>query len=264
MSGMAKTRRHMGVYDFHCQLFSVREDPVAKFSKKSILGGPVAMAYSASKNKSGDSEGNEPGLPAPITHEADSDQPDSETELGVAQETAVVRSKGGTSEKKMGKLLDDLVPILRDGEEVLDCTHGTATVQRMGQKSLRRGTIFVSNQRAGVFTKKLGGYDLTDFAYGLITAVQHKEGMMNGEIDILASGTNLEVHQIPKGEATKLANLIRNQMAHHHAPPAPSVPPVALADGPHEELKKLAELHQSGLLTDEEFATKRKVIVDKL
>ena len=68
------------------------------------------------------------------------------------------------------------MPILRDGEEVLDCTHGTATVERLGQKTLRRGTIFVSNQRAGVFTKKLGGYDLTDFAYGLITAVQHKEG----------------------------------------------------------------------------------------
>ena len=35
-------------------------------------------------------------------------------------------------------------------------------------------------------------------------------------------------------------------------------------DGPAEQLKKLADLHQSGLLTDEEFATKRQVIVDKL
>ena len=237
---------------------------MAKFSKKSILGGPVAMAYSATKNKSRGPEGDQPGVPDPVSHEADSDQPDLEAEPVVAEETSVVRSKRGTSEKKMGKLLEDLVPILRDGEEVLDCTHGTATVRRMGQKSLRRGTIFVSNQRAGVFTKKVGGYDLTDFAYGLITAVQHKEGMMNGEIDILAAGTNLEVHQIPKGEATKLANLIRNQMAHHHAPPAPSAPSAAPADGPHEELKKLADLHQSGLLTDEEFATKRKVIIDKL
>lgn len=229
-----------------------------KISKKSILGGPVAMAYSASKNKSAEREANQPGPPEPVV-EPVADGADAETEP-VAQEVTAVRRKG-TSEKKMGKLLEDLVPILRDGEEVLDCTHGTATVERMAQKTLRRGTIFVSNQRVGVFTKKLGGYDLTDFAYGLITAVQHKEGVMNGEIDILAAGTRLEVHQIPKGEATKLANLIRNQMAQHHAPSAPSAAPV---DGPAEQLKKLADLHQSGLLTDEEFAAKRAVLVEKL
>jgi hypothetical protein len=245
---------------FHCQI-PVEEEPVAKFSKKSILGGPVAMAYSANKNKSAESEANQPDPPEAVV-EPETDETDANTEA-VARKANAARRKG-TSEKKMGKLLEDLLPILRDGEEVLDCTHGTATVQRMGQKSLRRGTLFVSNQRAGVFTKKLGGYDLTDFAYGLITAVQHKEGMMNGEIDILASGTRLEVHQIPKGEATKLANLIRHQMAHHHAPSAPSVPVAAPIDGPHEELKKLADLHQSGLLTDEEFAAKRQVIVDKL
>jgi hypothetical protein len=33
---------------------------------------------------------------------------------------------------------------------------------------------------------------------------------------------------------------------------------------PAEHLKKLADLHQSGLLTDEEFAAKRAAIVDKL
>ena len=39
--------------------------------------------------------------------------------------------------------------------------------------------------------------------------------------------------------------------------------PPSAAD-PAEQLKKLADLHQSGLLTDEEFAAKRAAIVDKL
>jgi hypothetical protein len=216
-----------------------------KISKKSILGGPVTMAISAAKNRTAERETNQP---EPVAEAEPVDPP--------------VRHKG-TSDKKMGKLLEDLVPILRDGEEVLDCTHGTAVVERLGQKTLRRGTIFVSNQRVGVFTKKLGGYDLTDFAFGLITAVQHKEGMMNGEIDLLAAGTRLEVHQIPKGEATKLANLVRNQMPQHHAPGA-TVVMAAPVDGPAEQLKKLADLHQSGLITDEEFATKREALVAQL
>jgi hypothetical protein len=45
---------------------------------------------------------------------------------------------------------------------------------------------------------------------------------------------------------------------------APTAPPAAPGDDPAEQLKKLADLHESGLLTDEEFATKRAAIVDRL
>jgi len=40
--------------------------------------------------------------------------------------------------------------------------------------------------------------------------------------------------------------------------------PAAPVDDPAEQLKKLADLHDSGLLTDEEFAAKRAAIVDRL
>ena len=43
-----------------------------------------------------------------------------------------------------------------------------------------------------------------------------------------------------------------------------AVPEQAAASDPAEQLKKLADLHQSGLLTDEEFAAKRAALVDKL
>jgi hypothetical protein len=33
---------------------------------------------------------------------------------------------------------------------------------------------------------------------------------------------------------------------------------------PAEQLRKLADLHRDGLLTDEEFAAKRAAIIDKL
>jgi hypothetical protein len=44
------------------------------------------------------------------------------------------------------------------------------------------------------------------------------------------------------------------------APPPASAQPAAPAD-PTEELKKLAELHEQGILTDEEFAAKKKQIL---
>lgn len=159
-------------------------------------------------------------------------------------------------EKKAKKLLEDLAPILRDGEEVLGCTTGTAVVERLGQQGLRRGTLFVTNQRVGVFTKKLGGHDLTDFAFGLLTSVQHKEGMLNGELNILAAGTHLEVHQIPKGEASSLADLIRTRQA-QSASPAVTSQGGSVAD----EIKKLSELRDAGVITDDEFLTQKNKLL---
>ena len=56
---------------------------------------------------------------------------------------------------------------------------------------------------------------------------------------------------------------IEEALGAHHAP-SPAPVPTAPVDDPADQLKKLADLHQSGLLTDEEFAAKRAALVDKL
>jgi hypothetical protein len=57
---------------------------------------------------------------------------------------------------------------------------------------------------------------------------------------------------------------IEEALAQHHAATTGADRAPASADDPAEQLKKLADLHQSGLLTDEEFAAKRAAMVDKL
>jgi hypothetical protein len=57
---------------------------------------------------------------------------------------------------------------------------------------------------------------------------------------------------------------IEETLAQHHAPSSAPAPASVPTDDPAEQLKKLAELHQSGLLTDEEFTSKRSAIVDRL
>jgi hypothetical protein len=51
--------------------------------------------------------------------------------------------------------------------------------------------------------------------------------------------------------------------AHHALNPTPSSGSEVQVD-PAEQLRKLSDLHQSGLLTDEEFAAKRAVVIDRL
>ena len=63
-----------------------------------------------------------------------------------------------------------------------------------------------------------------------------------------------------ENEFLALKAAVEEALAQHHAPMTAAASAVDLA----EQLKKLADLHQSDLLTDEEFAAKRAVIVDQL
>lgn len=165
------------------------------------------------------------------------------------------------SDKKRTQLTEDLSPVLMQGEEVIDATTCLAYVRRMGQTTQRRGTLFVTDRRVGVFTKKLGGYDLLDFAYGLLTSVEYKRGMLYGEITLLAAGEHTEVRQIQKDEVERIAQGIRQRvaLAHSHAPAG--VPPSPAAGGVADELMKLSQLRESGVLSEEEFqAQKAKLL----
>lgn len=160
------------------------------------------------------------------------------------------------SEKKRADLREQLQPILLEGETILDLTTGLAHVTRLGQETVRRGTLFVSDRRLGVFTKKLGGHELLDFAYGLVTSVEYRTGLMFGDITLLAAGERTEIQEIEKSEVERIAQAIRNQVAMASAPaPQPSNGPSM--PGISDELTKLAQLRASGILTDSEFAEQK-------
>jgi hypothetical protein len=119
------------------------------------------------------------------------------------------------------------------------------------------GTFFVTDRRVGIFTKKLGGHDLIDFAYGLLTSVQYKKGISFGEITLLAAGDSAHFRMIPKAAAEDIAQTIRHSMAAAHdrpgAGPVTEAAPVSVAD----EIAKLGELKTAGLFTEEEFAAEK-------
>ena len=112
----------------------------------------------------------------------------------------------------------------------------------------------------GVFTKKLGGHDLLDFAFGLLTSIQYKKGITFGEVTLLASGDSTTFRMMPKAGVDDIVKAIRQRMALAHngndSPFAAAVP-VSVAD----ELAKLASLRDSGLLTNDQFeAQKAKLL----
>ncbi|MGC1238609.1 MAG: PH domain-containing protein [Acidimicrobiales bacterium] len=163
-------------------------------------------------------------------------------------------------DSKRDQITADLQPVLMDGEQLIDVTTGAADVMRLGQPTERRGTLFITDRRVGLFTKKLGGHDMLDFSYGLLTSIEYKKGFSYGEITLLAAGDQTRFHMIPKDLVENLAKIIRERMV-ASTQPSQAVTQSGSGASVADELLKLASLRDSGILTQDEFdAQKAKLI----
>lgn len=160
--------------------------------------------------------------------------------------------------RKQQKQIDRAAEVLQPGEVVLDVTTGMIEVTRMGSKTSRKGAILVTDRRVILYTKKMGGYQMYDHVYGLLTAIDYKKGMMYGSITLAASGAETRVSQIPKEDVERIAKAMRERIAEFHEQGQPGADaPVNAAD----EIRKFSELHDAGILTDDEFTAKKKQLL---
>lgn len=163
---------------------------------------------------------------------------------------------------KQQKEIDRAKHVLADDEEVLDITTGLGKVRRMGQEASRNGALIVTDRRVIFFTKKLGGYEMSDHVYGMLTAVDYKKGMMTGNINLNASGDHYHISLIPKSDVERVAKCIRSQMTSVKTHPA------ARNESSNEQItdqiKQLASLHKEGILTDKEFASKKQDLLSRI
>jgi len=158
---------------------------------------------------------------------------------------------------RVEKLRKDVQPVSMEGEQIIDATSGMLHVRRMGKDNqARSGLVVVSDRRVILFSKKLGGYDVQDFAFGLLSGVDHKKGMMFGNLTFAAAGTSSHVTQVPKDNVERIAQLVRQKMAaaHSHGSNAEPVQQVDTAD----QIRKLAALRDERLITPNEFEAKKK------
>ena len=88
-------------------------------------------------------------------------------------------------EKKRQQLMEDAKPALLPGERVLDATGGIVQVHRFGGDQGRRGTLAVTDRRVIIQTKRVGGYDVQDFAYGLLSGCNYATGAGFSTIELV-------------------------------------------------------------------------------
>lgn len=193
-------------------------------------------------------------------------------------------STNGVSEMaKIEKLLEQAKGHLDPGEQVLAAIQGTYEAKLMGSDHVRTGILLATQTRVVFYAKKLGGYDLESFRYANISSFEQSKSMMGHSVSFFASGNRVAMKWISDQAAMQaFVNTVKEHLhgggpqamipGTHVAQPvtaaAQPTPPAASSASPEEDImgkiRQLGELHQAGILSDDEFASKKAELLARL
>lgn len=132
-----------------------------------------------------------------------------------------------------------------------------------GRYDGRNGLVVLTDRRVMFVEEGMMRSKLEDFPYERVSSVQTEKTMMAGKLVIFVSGNKAVIDNVlPKERAVEIGDAIRARIT--SAPPTPStaehagVPSSSIAD----ELKKLAELRDAGVLSEDEFAAQKAKLLD--
>jgi Bacterial PH domain/Short C-terminal domain len=169
-------------------------------------------------------------------------------------------SKEADVSRKLNKLLGKAEDHLDSDEEVVRAVVGTYETKIMGNDSVRKGLLAATNHRLIFYTKKMGGYDFESFPYENISSIEMgKQMVMGHHVKFFASGNEVKMKWIDDKDA--LADFVaevKRRMKGGSPTPAPTTDTqFDLAD----QLRRLGELRDEGLLTDEEFEVQKQKLL---
>lgn len=167
-----------------------------------------------------------------------------------------IRSLEGTSKLLERKEIKALQGILGDGE----------IIKRLVQGSYgRRNGILVATNERLIFVDKgaLFGLGIEDFTYDRITSIQYKVDSTFGIITIFTPENRIDIQQVEKEQAISFSKYAREKITKFKKHASNKIQnklnaSLAIAD----QIKKLTDLRDAGLLTDEELLVHEQKILD--
>jgi Bacterial PH domain/Short C-terminal domain len=154
---------------------------------------------------------------------------------------------------KIDKLVKEASQYLEPNEPIVASVLGAYETKIMGKDTLRNGVFLATDRRILFYGKKMFGYDLEVFPYANISSFEISKGVLGRSISFFASGNKVKMKWINHGEVDKFIEYVRENVGKKSE--AKSSTNAA------DEIKKLAELKDAGILTEEEFEAKKKQLL---
>ena len=148
---------------------------------------------------------------------------------------------------------------LQQGEEIKSSLFGAYECKVMGNDSVRNGIFIATDRRIVFFAKKLMGYDLETFPFENISSLEKSKGMMGHTITFFASGNKATMKWINKGDVDEFTNYVNSNLGKKD-----SGSNSQQTDDIPSKIKKLSELRDQGILTDDEFNQKKSELLSKM
>lgn len=162
---------------------------------------------------------------------------------------------------KLDKLTEQAQAHLEAGESIAAAVQGTYETKIMGSDSVRTGSLIATDRRVVFYAKKLGGYELESFPYGNISSFEQGKNMMGHSVTFFASGNKVHMKWIKTDKAlAAFTETVKAAMSGAKAPAAPA----ATELDPMDQLRKLGELRDAGILTTAEFDAKKADLLARM
>jgi Bacterial PH domain/Short C-terminal domain len=157
-----------------------------------------------------------------------------------------------------GREIKRLTGYLWEGEAVEQMTTGA-----YGKGT---GLVVLTDRRLLFVQDGMLSKTTEDFPIDKVSSVQWTSGLVLGQITIFASGNKSEIKNVNKDDGKEIVDKIRHRLS---APaPAPALasapPPMHTPADPMEQLKKLGELRDAGVVTDAEFEAKKADLLSRM
>ena len=158
--------------------------------------------------------------------------------------------------------IDKLIKLAQEqigNENIHAVIKGVYVTAYFGNSVTRMGIFLATDTRLVVFAKKLIGFELESFPYGKISSIEMSKGLLMGYVmSFYSSGNKVSMMWIDgQKEVQDFVDFIKFKIGKIDSSDISneSIP---------EQIKKLAELNEQGILTDQEFQDKKQELLAKL
>ena len=147
------------------------------------------------------------------------------------------------------KGLEEIEGMLEPGEEVKAHVFGTQCDPPTSKSGKVAGALAVTDRRFLFVGKSIASKKVHGIPLDTVTSVELNKGAMFSHVQVTLAGS-YENFLVKYKEAEQFVQVAQSSLASAHSGGGQAPAAASMAD----EIAKLADMHQQGLLSDEEFA----------